>query len=75
MLQNATDIITMCREQCTTILLQNATVIAKWDVYYKLRQYSMAKSIDGGLISRIIKILQYNFYNDEPLLVTKISNK
>ena len=25
--------------QIATVLLENATVITKWDIYYKLRQY------------------------------------
>ena len=52
LLQNATDIITKCDSyfitKCVrffitniaTVLLQNATVITKCDVYYKLRQYN-----------------------------------
>ena len=29
--------------QIATILLQNTTVITKWDVYYKLQQYNIAQ--------------------------------
>ena len=51
LLKNATDIITKCGHYFITkcersllqnmlgFLLQNATVITKYDVYYKLRQY------------------------------------
>ena len=38
LLQNATEVYyKMCQDE--TVLLQNATVITKCDVYYKLRQY------------------------------------
>ena len=44
LLQNATDIITKCYSyfvtKCDKNLLKNATVITKWNVYYKLRGYN-----------------------------------
>ena len=42
LLQNASDFYYKIRRllEYATILLQNATVITKWDVYYKLRQYT-----------------------------------
>ena len=49
LLQNATDVYYKMRQvfyykmrqllQIATVLLENATVITKWDIYYKLRQY------------------------------------
>ena len=55
LLQNATDVITKCDSYFITkrnrsllqnasgFLLQNATVITKCDVYYKLRQYNVGQ--------------------------------
>ena len=51
LLQNATEVYYKMRQdlyykmrqllKAATILLQNATVITKWDVYYKLWQYNV----------------------------------
>ena len=44
LLENATDVVTKCDrsllQRASDFLLQNAAVITKCDVYYKLRQYT-----------------------------------
>ena len=59
LLQNVTDVITKCdrtlsqntsgfltkKNKKNTILLQNATFVAKCDLYYKFRQYNLPHDI------------------------------
>ena len=45
--------------QNATVLLQNAIVITKYDVYYKLRQYILIKT--GILLSQIEIIFNVRF--------------
>ena len=69
LLQNATEVYYKMRQvfyykmrqllQIATILLQNATVITKCDVYYKLRQYILLCQY-GLSKDRIFYLFSYN---------------